>query len=325
MKKKNIAAALAALLVLLAATWYALPAAWAPGLIALNRMAAGLAEHTVAAAGHQVHYLEGGQGETVVLLHGIFAEKDHWVDFARHLDGAYRVIAPDLPGFGESGRLDGASYGYAAQVQRLAGLLDALGVQRAHLAGNSMGGTIAVLFALQYPERVASVALIGAPHGIRSPRPSAMDTLIEAGQAPLVVRSPQQFEAMMAMLFGRRPFLPYPVLHATRADAIARADSNLRVWREQLGDRYLLDARIDALKVPALVLWGQAEQIFDPSAAETLRTRLPAAQVQLLPGVGHLPMMEAPRATAESYGRFLGGLAGAATPRRPQATTAAWQ
>ena len=60
------------------------------------------------------------------------------------------------------------------------------------------------------------------------------------------------------------------------------------------------------------------------SGAETLRTRLPAAQVHLLPGVGHLPMMEAPQATAETYGRFLGGLAGAAGPR-PQASAAAWQ
>jgi hypothetical protein len=95
---------------LLAATWYGLPFLLKPPLIAANRATAGLQEKTVSTPTHRIHYLDRERGSDegpvpVLLLHGIFAEKDHWVDFARALPGQYRIIVPDLPGFGESGRL----------------------------------------------------------------------------------------------------------------------------------------------------------------------------------------------------------------------------
>jgi pimeloyl-ACP methyl ester carboxylesterase len=305
--KKHIALACAGCLLALAAAWYLLPASVLPTLLALNRAASGLSEHSVAAAGHDIRYLSGGEGEPIVMLHGLFAEKDHWVEFARPLTGKYRVIAPDLPGFGASGRRDDARYNYDAQVDRLVEFLDALGLQRVHLAGNSMGGTLAVLFALKHPQRVASVALVGSPHGIRSPSPSAMDRLIDAGHAPLVVGNAEEFDQMMDLVFSARPFLPYPVLHASRADAIARSGSNVRLWRDQLADRYLLDARIGELAAPLLVLWGDADRVFDVSGARVIAARLPHARVDVLPSLGHLPMMEAPRATAQAYRSFLQG------------------
>jgi pimeloyl-ACP methyl ester carboxylesterase len=305
---KRLVAAVAVLIVCLAAAWWGLPSLFVQPLLHANRMSAGLAERTVAAAGHEVHYLEGGQGEALVLLHGIFAEKDHWVDFARPLTGSWRVVAPDLPGFGQSGRKEGEPYDYAAQVQRLQALLDALQIRRAHLAGSSMGGTLAVLFAQQHPARVASVALIGSPHGIRSPQASEMDARIDAGEAPLVARSPQDFQRMAKLVFAQPPWIPSPILHRAQETAARNAGSDLRIWREQLKDRYLLDDRIAALAAPTLVLWGDADRVFHPSGAAVLRARLPHAQVQLLPGVGHLPMMEAPADAAAAYQRFLRAL-----------------
>jgi pimeloyl-ACP methyl ester carboxylesterase len=296
----------------LAVAYYSLPQHFTQPLLDLNRALSGLTEKSVNVGPHAVHYLESGVGATgdggevpLVLLHGIFAEKDHWVDFARPLTDRYRVIAPDLPGFGESGRLPDQTYDYAAQTERLKALLDALGVRRVHLAGNSMGGTIAVLFAIAYPERVASVALIGAPHGIRSPQPSRMDTLIDAGKAPLVARNSAEFSQMMNLVFAQQPFLPYPILYATEHAAVGNADSNMRLWNAQLKDRYLLDGSINALQQPTLVLWGDEDQVFDASGAELLRSRLKGPRIEVLPGVGHLPMMEAPSATAQKYAAFL--------------------
>ena len=246
----------------------------------------------------------------LVLLHGIFAEKDHWVDFARPLTSQYRVVAPDFPGFGESTRLDDQPYDYAAHTQRLGALLDALGIEKAHLAGNSMGGTIAALFALQHPDRVASVAFIGAPHGIRSPKPSTMDRLIDAGQRPLVAHDAAAFRAMMDLVFEKRPFLPYPILHATEQAALRNAPSNTRLWDAQLKDRYLLEQRLGGLQQhPVLALWGDSDRVFDRSGLLPLQKLLPQAQLEALPGVGHLPMMEAPADTAQRYARFLEGLA----------------
>jgi pimeloyl-ACP methyl ester carboxylesterase len=305
LKLKRLALIVAIPACIVSAIWYGLPEAVRPTLVDLNRRSAGLQERSIQVGTHHIRYLEGGRGPAVVLLHGIFAEKDHWVDFARALGGHYRIIVPDLPGYGGSTRLEDEPYDYAVQTGRLAALLDALDVERVHLAGSSMGGTLAALLALQQPQRVDSVAFIGAPHGIRSPQPSSMDREIDAGRAPLVAHDAAAFERMMALLFERPPLLPYPILQHAQAQAIERAPSNRRLWNEQLRNRYLLHERIGALQAPLLVLWGEQDRVFDASAADTLRGLLPPAQVDLLPGLGHLPMMEAPAETARRYAAFV--------------------
>jgi pimeloyl-ACP methyl ester carboxylesterase len=314
----------------LAGLYYGAPSLFQQPLLSLNRSLSGMEPKATTAAMHTVHYLDSGTpasaptagdaGTPIVLLHGIFAEKDHWVDFARPLTRQHRVIAPDIPGFGESTRHDDQPYDYAAHVTRLAALLDAIGLQRVHLAGNSMGGTIAALFALQHPERVASVAFIGAPHGIRSPQPSTMDRLIDAGQRPLVAHDAAAFAAMMDLVFEKRPFLPYPILHATEQEALRNASSNTRLWDAQLKDRYLLEQHLGQLQHhPTLVLWGESDRVFDHSALEPLRKRLPQAQIEALPGLGHLPMMEAPADTARRYASFLGSLPARGIPNAQDA------
>ena len=288
-----------------AMAWYGLPGVFLPVLKAGHRAAAGLRDRSARVGTHEIHYLAGGQGETVLLLHGIFGEKEHWNDFARRLTRRYRVIVPDLPGFGASTRLASAPYDYAAQVERLEDFIDALDLRELHLAGSSMGGTLAALLALQRPQQVQSVAFIGAPHGLRSERASAMDRLIAKGHAPLVPRSRAEFGAMLALLFERRPFLPYPILHSARRQAVALGESNLRLWQEQLRDRYLLQQRLGALCTRLAVYWGECDQLFDVSGMETLRRLLPHACAHVLPGVGHLPMMEAPGEVARLYAHFL--------------------
>jgi len=317
--KRIVLATASALTLATAALYYGAPSLFKEPLLALNRSLSGLEEKTIDAALHQIHYLDsglpkspadtGGGGPPVVLLHGIFAEKDHWVDFARPLTATYRVVAPDLPGFGESTRHENLPYDYAAHVIRLGAFLDTMGIQRAHLAGNSMGGTIAALYAIRHPERVASVAFIGAPHGIRSPQHSTMDQLIDAGQRPLVANDATAFDAMMALVFEKRPFLPYPILFATQQEALRNAASNTRLWDAQLKDRYLLDEQLSNLQQhPMLALWGTNDRVFDVSGAQRLQRLLPQAHVETLPGIGHLPMMEAPTHTAGRYATFLGAL-----------------
>ncbi len=274
-------------------------------LLAINRRRAGLAARSVTAAQHRLHYLDGGRGEPVLLLHGIFAEKDHWVDMAYHLTRHHRVIVPDLPGFGASDRHEDQRYGYAEQVERLRAFMDAIGLQRAHVAGSSMGATLGALLAQAYPGRVASLAFIGAPHGLRSPTPSETDRLIDAGHAPLIARNPAEFEALLNRLFARRPWLPWPVKAAARDEAIRRAASNLRLWHEHLPDRYLLQGCVGAVVQPMLVLWGRRDRVFHVSGVRGLRWRCPQADIQVLEPLGHLPMMEAPAPVAARYRAFL--------------------
>lgn len=274
-------------------------------LIAMNRRFAGLRERRVHVAGHHLHYLDGGRGEPVLLLHGIFAEKDHWVDLARRLTPHHRVIAPDLPGYGDSERHEDQHYAYADQVPRLLALMDALGLDRVHLAGSSMGATLAALLARACPQRVASLAFIGAPHGLRTPVPSDTDRLIDAGHAPLIAHDPAGFEALLDRLFAQRPWLPWPIRAAARADAIARADSNRRLWQEHIADRHVLERGLVGLRTPLLVLWGRLDRVFHASGVRSLRWQRPDADIQVLDRLGHLPMMEDPHAVAQRYIGFL--------------------
>ncbi len=275
-------------------------------LIGLNRWMAGLSSREISVAGHRLHYLDGGRGEPVLLLHGIFAEKDHWVDFARHLTRDHRVIVPDLPGFGESERHEDQRYGYAEQLLRLQAFLDVLALSRLHVAGSSMGGALGALLALASPERVASLAFIGAPHGLRSPVPSETDRLIDRGDEPLIARDAGEFESLLARLFEKRPWLPWPIRQAACADAIGRAESNRRLWQEHLGDRHVLDLCLAGVQTPLLALWGRRDRVFHVSGVRSLRRQRPDAEIEVLEGLGHLPMMEDPKRVAVRYLRFVG-------------------
>ena len=93
------------------------------------------------------------------LLHGFGASADSWNRFAKPLTKRYRVIAPDQPGWGASTRIETASYGYPAQIERLHQFLSALGLKRVHLVGHSMGGFIASAYAARYPDEVITTGI----------------------------------------------------------------------------------------------------------------------------------------------------------------------
>ena len=276
-------------------------------LLTLNRRLAGLEARTVQVGPHTLHYLEGGDGPPVLLLHGLFADKDHWTRFAGALTARHRVVALDLPGFGDSTRLAGEDYRYDAQVLRLRAFTQALGLERFHLAGNSMGGALAALYAERYPEQVLSLAFIGAPHGLPTPQPSAFDLEVARGDLPLVVTTPEGFERLADRLFVERPFLPGPVLEHLAQRAVRDVPGDVAMWHAHRAQGPVVAAALPRLRVPSFSLWGAQDAVFHVSGAPLLHA-LPGHVGHVLPGVGHLPMMERPGETGALYGAFLAGL-----------------
>ena len=120
-------------------------------------------------------YLEGGPpgGEVLLLVHGFGAEKDHWLAYARQFSKKYRVVIPDVPGFGEATKSADLDYGMAAQAKRMDGFLQALGISRCHAAGNSMGGYILLKLALDNPARLESLTLLNNA-GVSGSAPGSM-------------------------------------------------------------------------------------------------------------------------------------------------------
>src|SRR6202171_2495908 len=112
--------------------------------------------------GMRIHYRDEGAGQPLVLLHGVGSSLFTWDRWVRQLAGTRRLIRLDLPGFGLTGPAPDGDYTAARYVRVVAALLDSLGVARTDIAGNSMGGRTALMFALAHPERVRKLILVDA-------------------------------------------------------------------------------------------------------------------------------------------------------------------
>lgn len=254
-------------------------------------------------AGFALPYLEGGSGTPLVLIHGFGGDKDNFVRIARFLTPHYRLLCPDLPGFGAASRDAGASYTIADQVERLRAWLDAVAPGPVHLGGNSMGGFIAAQFAATYPQRVVSLWLLDAAGTAAAQDSAVLRHYRASGQMPLLVRREADFAALLRSASARPPFLPFSVRTMLARRAVADFALHSRIMRE-LTSAPLLEQQFAPQALPALIVWGERDQILDPAGAVTLQRLFPRGQQVLMAGIGHLPMLEAPRQSARDYLAF---------------------
>jgi pimeloyl-ACP methyl ester carboxylesterase len=251
-------------------------------------------------------YLDGGQGEPLMLLHGFGANKDNFVRVARFLTPHYRVIVPDEIGFGESAHPPDADYATPAQAERLRSLAQALGIGRIHLGGSSMGGQIAMSYAALHPTEVASLWLLD-PGGVWSaPASELRKVLAETGQNPLMAKNEDEFAQIFAFVMSDPPFIPRPLLDVMAQERIKNFSLEKRIFQQIAADS--LEARVTGMRTPTLIVWGDQDRAIHVATAGILHKLMPASQVIILPGIGHLPMLERPRQTADDYLRFRASL-----------------
>lgn len=249
---------------------------------------------------------------TVVLVHGFGGSKDHWTRFIAHIPSDVWVIAPDLPGFGDSPKLTTESYDLDAQATRVHKLLDELEVGSFHLAGNSMGGHLSTLLALRMPERVQSLVLFN-PAGMRGPVPSAMDKLTDGGAVPFVIKNREDFQTLLKHSFVISPRIPDFLLDHFAEQAALSYDFSRKI-KDDLKERPapIVD-RIATLRPPTLVVWGDSDGVLDPSAVPLWRKKVPGGLVVVMKETGHGPQIERPEEAAElmlEWWRRHGGAAG---------------
>ncbi len=295
-----------------------------------QRMLAGANRFTLRAAGHRWRYLDAGRSRrlrrpavrsglpqavrrkpVIVFVHGFTGSKENWLPLMRELAGHARMLAPDLPGWGESDRFPGADYGADAQVEHLAAFLRALPdiVGREGppdlLVGHSMGGQIAGLLAARHPELVAKLVLMSASGVLFEANAFGVD--VQAGENPFAVASRAQLHRFLGMVFHHPPSVPWPFDEALVRrrrdddgfeqrvlDAIGRGPAAFDLQRE-----------LGAVAAPTLLLWGDQDAVIDPSAAEVFASGLRDSRVTLLNECGHMPMMERTRETAIAIRDFL--------------------
>jgi len=274
---------------------------------AMERSRAGVERREITLAdGTHVVYLEGGSGAPLVLVHGFGADKDNFTRVARFLTPHYRVIAPDLVGFGESAHRTDVDYHYAAQAERLHAFVQALGLQRIDLGGNSMGGGIAMSYAAQYPNEVASLWLIDCAGIAEAPPSEPAKTGTTTGQTAPGIYGGRHIPAFRNAGKSDPPYIPGSVMDVLARERIANQALEKQVFGQIATDS--VSASVKGLATPTLILWGEEDRALSVGTVPILKTLLPNAQAVVMPHVGHAPMIERPKESAEDYLRFRKGL-----------------
>jgi abhydrolase domain-containing protein 6 len=243
-------------------------------------MNAQLEKHSVQAGDTQWVYYEGGQGPTIVLLHGFAARKEVWLKVAPMLTAHFRVVIPDLPGWGESSRVPNASYNIDNQAARLNDFVQTLHLQHALFVGHSMGGAIDS-FGLKFKENdFAKEAM--------------------SGKDPFIYDDRAGFLRATSLAFEHVPNIPGRFIDVFVKDNIknrAFIESTFNELRED-SQVNALQSRLDKLTMPTLGMWCHDDKIIDVSALESLRnglTHAPAISTSVLNGCNHMPQMEKPQ------------------------------
>ena len=276
---------------------------------ALLRRRGGMVQKKVTVDGRIWPYLEGGDASKPLLLlvHGFAGDKDNWSMIAPYLTRDYHVIAPDLPGFGENERNPDLAYDLQAQTARLKAFADTLGLSRPHVAGNSMGGWIALRYAIDYPDALASLTLLDNA-GVNGANESALQKqAANEDYNPLVLANLEDADRLVAMVVHKPPFIPArlkPVLYADGLKYRDQLDKIFWVIATE-GRDHPLNGRLGEVKVPTLIIWGRHDKLLDVSCVPVLEAGIAGSESHIFEHVGHVPMIEDPKATAAVMKGFL--------------------
>jgi pimeloyl-ACP methyl ester carboxylesterase len=263
--------------------------------------------------GLRLRYRETGprNAPALILLHGFGSSLETWEPWAKALSAKYRVIRLDLPGFGLTGPDPTGDYSDERTLAILAGLMDQLGLPKATLIGNSLGGRFACEFAAAYPQRIDKLVLI-SPDGFASPGfeygrppdvPLVMNLMPWVGPRSLI-------RANLAPAWAHPEALPDAVLERYRDMLLAPG------VRQAILDRtrqtVITDPapRLRSITAPTLLLWGEQDQMIPVQNARDYLRLMPRAFFAMLPGMGHVPFEESPAAALPPVERFLAETAG---------------
>jgi 4,5:9,10-diseco-3-hydroxy-5,9,17-trioxoandrosta-1(10),2-diene-4-oate hydrolase len=266
----------------------------------------------------RIHLAEFGAGMPLLMLHGGGPGASGPSNYVRNIGALaqrFRVLVPDLPGYGQSSKQVDAADPFGDQAGAMLGLLDALDIERAHVVGNSLGGACALRMALDAPQRVGRLVLMG-PGGVGISQGQPSDGLKRllgyyAGEGPsfdklrrficedLVFDASQVSEAVLQERYAASidpEVVANPPLRAPKdLEALERLD-------------FLLDPRLPTLATPTLVMWGMEDRVNPPAGAAALQQSLPACDTVLFSRTGHWVQWE----RAAEFNAFVAGFLQAA-------------
>jgi pimeloyl-ACP methyl ester carboxylesterase len=260
-----------------------------------------------------MHVVQDGMpgAPAVLLIHGTAASTAWWDPVVPPLAGACRVIRVDLAGHGRSASPAGG-YDIPAQARRVGAALDRLGAGRVTVVGHSTGGTVATALAEQRPGLVAALALIDiGPDLDAYTDQGLLGRLLLAplpGRLLWRLRTEATIRKALASAFTRSIDIPHTIIEGTMGMTHRALASTSRASDDYLKQQSL-PHRLTALGLPVLVIFGADDRRCRSSSAAAYRA-VPGARVEMLPGVGHTPMMEDPQTTGKLLVDFVAAAAG---------------
>ena len=243
-----------------------------------------LARRVAHVAGANVHYQVAGQGEPVVLVHGLSGSSHWWIRNFPALASDYTVYLVDLPGFGAMSRRPGQLM-LSEMATWLLEWMDAVKLERVRLIGHSMGGAIAIQCAAQRPDAITHLAL-------------AAPAAIPPGHPTVWSYAPQLVETLAATTPSFLPILAYDALRAGPWTL-------LRMTRDLL--THDVRAELRRITAPTLLIWGRRDSLVPLSLGQMMRQELPHAELLILDGASHIVMYDRPAAFNRAILAFFAG------------------
>ncbi|MBJ9902349.1 alpha/beta fold hydrolase [Acinetobacter bereziniae] len=291
---------------------YAAPSIDIQSVLQQERAWAGMETKRVKVGDIDWAYSEGGPAgkPTLMLVHGLAGSRDNWNRVARYLTPYYHVIIPDLPGQGDSKVPNDFDYSLPNLTEKLRRFAEAIKVENGlNVAGHSMGGSISLLYAAQYPVDTKSLFLIDSAGVFKSANtPYLKDPTTLRN---MIVSKPGDFDRLMKIATSLPPFIPKELKDSQEKLMISQSANTTKLVEQLIvmsklftPDSFAIAAR--SIDQPVLIAWGDKDQIINVEAAAELKGLLKNAQEPvILKGVGHLPLLEQEQLLIKPYLDFL--------------------
>jgi pimeloyl-ACP methyl ester carboxylesterase len=255
----------------------------------------GMENHDVTLGQYRIHYMVAGQGKPLLLVHGLAGRAENWLPLVPEFTAnGYRVFALDLLGYGSSDHPD-VDYSIALQANILRQFLDSQNLSQVDIAGWSMGGWVSLKFAAEHPERVHRLVLM-----------DSAGLLFDAVNADALRPTNQKELAHMMDVLTPHPkpippFLARDILRNFAANdwVVARSLQSMKAGRD------LMDGKMQAVKMPVLIVWGKEDVLTPLSVGEGLHRGMPQSLLYVYNGTGHLAPTERSSQVSSSVVDFL--------------------
>ncbi len=259
--------------------------------------------------GVKIHYQEKGEGTPLILIHGYASSTYSWKDVFEPLSEKYRVIAIDLKGFGFSEKPDG-DYTRRAQGEIINGLLEYLKIEKAWIAGNSMGGETALNIALFHPEKVLGLILIDS---------AGVKILGRESLAPWYLQTPVVGQVLTSLALTS-DFLVREGLKKSFYDDSKISDERVNYYYQPLKTRngqlaarearmqyvlYPVEDKLDKIKVPTLLIWGAEDELIPLEAGKKMNSLIKDSKLVVFESCGHIPQEEVPEKVLSEMVNFI--------------------